>query len=75
MTHKRQGENMRVGNTYKDRGHYGRKAVWLSLGVLLFVPHAVCLGASKLDDVIIHVGERLYKWSHPCLFHRNPPRR
>jgi len=59
---------MRIGTSYKDKGHYTRKAAWLTLGVLLFIPHAIFLGASKADEWIIHFGERMYRFSHPCLF-------
>ena len=66
---------MRVGNTYKDHGHWGRKAVWLSLAVLLFVPHVVCTGASWLDGRIMAAGSKLHRWSHPCLYARHMPRK
>jgi hypothetical protein len=66
---------MRTG-TFKDRGHYGRKAAWLTVGVLLFIPHAICLGASHVDDWIMALGASMWKQAHPCLFNKSlPPRK
>lgn len=64
---------MRVGN--KDKGHYARKAAWLAVGCLLFVPHALFLGAAKADEWIMNTGSRLHRWSHPCLYARHMPRK
>ena len=61
---------MRVGNTYKDKGHYARKAVWLAVGCLLFIPHAVFMAAARADDWIVVISGRLRRWSHPCLYAR-----
>lgn len=66
---------MRVGNTYKDKGHYARKAVWLAIAVLLFVPHVLFTGAAWVDKWIMNTGAKLHRWSHPCLYVRHVPRR
>lgn len=59
---------MRVEGTMTDKGHYARKAAWLALAVLLFIPHILCFAAAKADEWIYRTGEQLFKWSHPCLF-------
>jgi hypothetical protein len=66
---------MRVQGTRKDKGHHARKAAWLTVGCLLFIPHALFTTAAKADELIALAGERLRKWSHPCLYHENPPRK
>lgn len=66
---------MRVPGTNKDKGHYARKAVWLTIAVLLLVPHIIATAATHLDEWIMTTGSKLHRWSHPCLYAPKPPRR
>lgn len=59
----------------KDKGHWARKAIWLTLAVLLFIPYLLCLAGRFAAEWIEHFGERMYVFSHPCLFVRRMPRK
>lgn len=63
---------MRQGS--KDKGHFGRKAAWLALGALLFIPHMLFYAAAKVDEKIYRIGERMYVWAHPCMYRKGPGR-
>lgn len=58
-----------------DRGHWFRKAIWLTLAILLFIPYLICLAGQYGAEWIGHFGERMYVFAHPCLFHKSPPRK
>lgn len=63
----------RVKGTYKDRGHYTRKAVAYTVVTLMFPVYALCTVGEKLGEVIGNASSRLHRWSHPCLYAKRPP--
>jgi hypothetical protein len=65
---------MRVPGTYKDRGHYLRKGVFYGAAALLFLPWVACLGLGYVKEGIDSLGQRLHRWSHPCLYVRRMPK-
>ena len=60
-----------------DRGHYGRKAVFWTVLVLVVPLGLIQLAAHYVDEGLDHIGayvSRLRVWSHPCLYGRMPKR-
>lgn len=54
-----------------DKGHYLRKTVWFTVGILSLPLAGVQLVAQVIDDAIQHLNRplsSLYKWAHPCLY-------
>jgi hypothetical protein len=58
----------RVQGTFKDKGHYGRKAVGFTIIGLLFPFLVIGEGGRKLAEAIYGVAEKLHKWMKPCLY-------
>lgn len=64
---------MRVGSTYKDRGHHARKVAGYSLLGLAFLPYSICYGLGRVAEWFDHrVTPRLHRWMRPCLYARKP---
>ena len=52
-----------------------RKALWIIVGCLLVVPHAICLAAAKADEWIMDTGSKMHRWSHPDMYAPRLPKR
>jgi hypothetical protein len=62
---------MRVG-PFKDRGHYGRKTVAWTLGLLLAVPAILCRVAGAAGEQIENFMGAVWCWAKPCLYRKGP---
>ena len=72
MKVKTERHGKRSGYPYRDKGHYARKAVWLTGAVLLFVPYVICDLAGRLGEWIYDLSNELHKFGHPCFYRPNP---
>ena len=64
----------RIKGTFKDQGHAARKAVWLSFIVVTFPLGLIGLAGEWLLGIVSHTTNRLYRWSHPCLYRHDGKR-
>jgi hypothetical protein len=71
---------MRTG-TFKDKGHYSRKAVFYAYAVVTLPVALVSKAADMFDhyiyDPVVSRGHKLHVWANPCLYAKTtkPPRK
>jgi hypothetical protein len=55
----------------KDRGHYGRKTIWIAYKatvLVVLVPLMLCWIAGEVASAMPKLTSRVHRWAHPCLY-------